>query len=144
MLHDRTAQVNAELATHSHLGHSGATFYSATLLPTATVLTKSKGNGKIPVRALLDSGSQITCITESCRKRLGIPSRRADTQITGIGGNFSTTSSSIVQLQLVPPYDSVIETAAVVLDRGQIFYPHTPSESPTWTVSRIFNGQTQT
>ena len=107
--------MDAELATHSHLGHSGATFHSATILPTARVLVKSKANGKIPVRVLLDRGSKITCITESCRKRLGIPANRADTQITGIGGNFSTTSSSIVHLQLVPSYDSVIETAAVVL-----------------------------
>ena len=78
---------------------------------------KSKTNEKIPVRALLDSGSQITCITDHCRKRLGLPVRQADIQISDIGGNLSTNSSSIVDVQLIPPYDNVIETAAVVLDR---------------------------
>ena len=56
----------------------------------------------ILVRALLDSGSQVTCITE----RLDLQSRQAGIQISGIGGNPSANSDSIVQLELVPPYHS--------------------------------------
>ena len=59
----------------------------------------------------MDSGSQVTGITEKCVARLGLQSKQADIQISGIGGNPSAKSGSIVQ-----PYHSPIHTIAVILE----------------------------
>ena len=117
MLHRQENTVQVGLAAQSSLGHEGAILCCSTLLPTALVKIKTVSKGLILVRALLDSGSQVTCITEKCVARLGLQTRQSDIQISGIGGNPSANSVSIVQLELVPPYHSPIHTIAVVLER---------------------------
>ena len=72
--------------------------------------------GQSSVGALLDSGSQVTCITAKCRDRLGLQPRQADICVTGIGGNISAKSAVIVGLQIVTPRQEEIATTAVVLN----------------------------
>ena len=117
LLHRQPVQAQSEVTTQSCLGHKGATSLQTVLLPTAMVQVKTGSNTMKPIRALLDSGSQITCITSKCSDRLGLKTRQADIQISGIGGKFSAKSGSVVNLQLIPPFQDAITTTAVVLDR---------------------------
>ena len=104
-------------STQSTQGHQAGSSFTSTLLPTAMVEIKTDSNKFLSFRALLDSGSQLTCITEKCRKRLGLKPRQADVEISGIGGNFSTRSASIVHLEIVSSHQRPIQTTAVVLEK---------------------------
>ena len=87
-------------------GLQAGSSFTSTLLPTAIVEIKTDSNKFLSFRALLDSGSQLTCITEKCRKRLGLKTKQADVEISGIGGNFSTRSASIVHLEIVSSHQT--------------------------------------
>ncbi len=117
LLHKPSDPKNNDSAPQTCLGHWGDTWCGATLLPTAMVNVQSASDQTFSLRALLDSGSQLSCITEKARKWLGLKSKRAEIEISELGGNFSAQSGSIVKLQLVPRSHKAIHTTAVVLER---------------------------
>ena len=102
LLHRPTRPPNLESNTQSNLGYGGYGSSDITLLPTAVINVKAASGKMLPFRALLDSGSQVTCITEEYRERLGLRSQKADIKISGIGSNFAANSGSIVSLQSIP------------------------------------------
>ena len=105
------------MTPQSCLGHGGYTSCSVTLLPTAVIKVRTLKEKLVSLRALLDSGSQVTCITSKCRERLQLRQRQADIRVSGIGGTLSAKSGSIVGLQIIPPHQEEITTTAVVLDQ---------------------------
>ena len=111
-----TAPSNPELCTQSRLGHGGATSCSVTPLPTAVINIKTAAKKFFPFRTQLDSGSQVTCITEKSREHFGLLSQNADINISGIGGNLSAKSGSLVSLQIIPPLHEAISAIPVVLN----------------------------
>ena len=88
---------------------------------------KTASGEMLPFR--LDSGPQVTCITEQCRERLRLRSQNADIKIYGIGGNFAANAGSIVSLQIIPPYHESISVTAVVLDSVTKDMPSYPIDS---------------
>ena len=118
LLHRPLASEKQEVSPQSCLGHGGYTSCSVTLLPTAVIKVRTVKDKLVSVRALLDSGSQVTCITSKCRKRLQLRQRQADIRVSGIGGTLSAKSGSIVGLQIIPLHQEEITTTSVVL--GQV------------------------
>ena len=114
LLHRPTMPSSHQASSQSFLGHGGATSCDLTLLPTAMVQIKTNSGKVASLRALLDSGSQISCITKKSRDRLGLKSRQASVSVTGIGGNLTAKSGSIVSIQLTPPNHQTISTTAIV------------------------------
>lgn len=56
-----------------------------TMLPTAMVMVKDANDNFRCCKALLDSGSQATLVSESCVQRLGLKRRHAKIPIVGLG-----------------------------------------------------------
>lgn len=59
------------------------------LLSTACVLVHDRHNNSHLIRAILDSGSQTSFITESVRRRLNLPSSNTNLSVFGISNNIS-------------------------------------------------------
>ena len=73
------------------------------LLQTAVTYAKSlNGSSEIPVRVLLDSGSQRSYITSSLKRRLGLPTIKTETLNLNTFGddNYTKQRCEVVQLSL--------------------------------------------
>ena len=91
---------------------------SQVLLQTALMLDK-RGN-PIQCRTLLDCGSQINLITNSCRSRLGLNLERSEAFFT-VAGAAQMTSMGTSQIEFQAD-NSIIKTTATVV-RGKITLP---------------------
>ena len=60
--------------------------YSEVLLNTALVLVQDNAGEFIQCRALLDSGSQLSLIRQSCASRLKLPARHSHVHVSGVAG----------------------------------------------------------
>jgi len=80
---------------------------TSVLLGTAVVLVRDAGGDVQPVRALLDSGSQISVITKKCSDRLGLRRSRWTASLTGFSGQCVPKVLGIVELNVRPRCDSV-------------------------------------
>ncbi|XP_036338942.1 uncharacterized protein LOC118748529 [Rhagoletis pomonella] len=88
---------------------------SITLLPTAIVV-RNRCNELNPCRALLDSGSQGTLITESCIQRLQLKRGFDRTMLYGIGSVNGSHTRGRVELHIEAiQYDTIIRTEALCL-----------------------------
>lgn len=76
-----TTSSSIHLTTHSSYFTRA---YRRNILPTAFVLVKDIFGLGQPVRALLDSCSEINLITEESVKRLRLPRTRSDQEISGV------------------------------------------------------------
>ena len=90
------------------------------LLQTAIVNVLDKQGMSFKCRALLDSGSQINLITNSCRSRLGLNLERSNSQFTVAGtAQMSSMGKSTIVLQV---NDLLMKTSATVV-QGKLTLP---------------------
>ncbi|HBK83188.1 MAG TPA: hypothetical protein DDZ41_06255, partial [Flavobacterium sp.] len=91
----------------------------STFLATALVKFMSNNQDEHVLRALIDSGSQATFITEDAVQMLRLRKTRTITQITGIGESNKATSTSMVKLTIKPVFNSefTIQINAFVLKK---------------------------
>lgn len=94
---DNTACDDGQAATTSTNIHF-ASGSSRILLSTAIVLIKSNAGHLVPVRALLDSGSQSTFITEVLANKLGLKRNPTNTFLSGIGQTPIRKATSTVDI----------------------------------------------
>ncbi|XP_025204843.1 uncharacterized protein LOC112601423 [Melanaphis sacchari] len=87
------------------------------LLGTAVVFIKDSGGEIQPVRAIIDSGSQISVITAKCSDRLGLRRSRWTASVTGLSGQSVPDVLGTVDLTVRPRHDTapVITMKAWVL-----------------------------
>ena len=83
------------------------------LLPTAVILVTSVTGKKIPLRALLDSGSQTTFVTEHAVSLLGLKRTAACMAILGIGGRGSQLTKGSVELTITSRVNPMFEVATM-------------------------------
>lgn len=76
------------------------------LLATAVVPCFTKNGNTIPLRALIDPGSQASFITERAAQLLQLKKQRTNTTITGIGNTEAGTSTSLVNLTMSTKKDN--------------------------------------
>lgn len=74
------------------------------LLGTALVRVRDRAGGMQPVRALLDSGSQISAMTASCVDRLGLERSKYTAPLIGLSGVLISSVSGSVDCLVTPRY----------------------------------------
>lgn len=69
------------------------------------------------IRVLVDLGSHVSLMRESCVQRLSLPRKRISVPIRGIGGNPAGTATSMVNVKVKSCVDSsmIFDVAALVL-----------------------------
>jgi hypothetical protein len=79
--------------------------HSTVVLGTAVILVKDAWGRLHAVRALLDSGSQISAITSDCLARLGLPKRNFSTHIVGLAQHPVSHVQGITNCQFSSHFD---------------------------------------
>ncbi|XP_023293941.2 uncharacterized protein LOC111677110 [Lucilia cuprina] len=109
-------QETSETATPSNVRSCFSSNSKSVLL--ATAMTQIHHNGvQFPAKALFDSGSEGTFISERLFKRIGLPFRSVSAEISGLNGTISGRSSKLCTIVLSSNgySDSKIEVEALVL-----------------------------
>ena len=117
MLHDDSIRKTSEKVQSNLSTKWGDSF--CTLLPTAMVNVISSDNSIISCRALLDSGSQSSFITESCAQLLNLKRKKQMLHLTGIGDRKQRTPTASTQFQIKSTIDSnkIFNVRAFILPR---------------------------
>ena len=98
------------VATHS-AAQSGTV-----ILPTAVVRIRDGHGSTLNVRALLDTGSQASFITESVVQRYNLKKKKISTTVSGLGKSSKTAASS-VELSLMCDNTKVATVNAIVMPK---------------------------
>lgn len=72
------------------------------LLGTAIVHMQNKFGAYAPVRIIVDNGSQVSIITQSCAKRLGLSIRKYKTPLNGLGQTTVNSCTGITSCVIKP------------------------------------------
>ena len=88
---------------------------SQVVLATTVLLIKTPTGKEILYLAFLDSGSQVSFITESCVQLLGLPKKCTEMTITGIASSGSTLSNHSVDVTI--GRNSKVQFSASVLSK---------------------------
>ncbi|XP_055848250.1 uncharacterized protein LOC129913542 [Episyrphus balteatus] len=91
----------ALINNHSHINHS-----IKTLLPTALGKVLDVNGKSQIVRMLIDTGSQVSFVTESCAQRLGLKRKNARIPISGIGSTQAGSSRGLLSLAITSRCDT--------------------------------------
>lgn len=110
----------------------GASSSPAVLLGTALVLVHDVTGGLQPVRALIDSGSQISAITGKCLDRLGLKQSRWTASVAGLAGHCVTNVTGTVQIS-VQPRD---RSAPIMLVKAWVL-PNITSDMPSQQLATV-------
>ncbi|XP_062712504.1 uncharacterized protein LOC134289861 [Aedes albopictus] len=91
--------------------------FAASVLPTAIINVKGRNNQFYKVRAMIDSGSQASLITERCMTRLALHRRNAKLLVSGISNCTSGETRGVVTLEISSRFNNVpvVQTQAYVL-----------------------------
>ncbi|XP_017490770.1 PREDICTED: uncharacterized protein LOC108378971 isoform X1 [Rhagoletis zephyria] len=84
------------------------------LLGTARVTIHYNGTN-YAARALIDSGSECSFITERLRRRINLPTKKMHAQVSGINNTVSAQVKEACSIQLRSPIDPFISIDAIVL-----------------------------
>ncbi|XP_061400856.1 uncharacterized protein LOC133336592 [Musca vetustissima] len=130
----REFKVDTSTATtskHSHSQiHANVCHNSETIL-LRTALVQIQRNGELfTVRALLDSGSQRTFVSEKIRKMLRIPFRKSFFEIGGIGGMTQTADKECDLVLYSKKYDVICSISAIVLPKVTKKLPSVTFQKP--------------
>ena len=102
-------------------------------LPLASFLLQ--WSSKIMCRAMIDTGSQISLISEFAVQRMNLKRHKQTLTINGIGNVFKTYRSGSVSLRLKPSSGhSVITVNAYVLPSLTQYYLNANSASPNVSI----------
>ncbi|XP_055918318.1 uncharacterized protein LOC129950401 [Eupeodes corollae] len=89
--------------THSSLESNAI---KSTILPTAVVKVQDKFGSFQNIRILLDSGSQISFITEKALQRLGLPRKPSRIPIVGVASTSAGKPNGLISLKLHSRFNS--------------------------------------
>ena len=89
-----SATVEAQETDETIVTSHSATSSKQVILPTAVVQVQGK-HGIVSLRALLDSGSQTSFITDDASQKLQLPKQRNSITVSALGGKTSTCSGTI-------------------------------------------------
>ena len=102
--------------TGSLIAHQSFNFSASGVIPTALVPVADDTSTITVCRAMIDSGSQLSLITESAVQKMQLKRRRQSLTVNGIGNVAKTYNSGSVLLRLKPKSGSkVIEVRAFIL-----------------------------
>ncbi|XP_018400069.1 PREDICTED: uncharacterized protein LOC108777630 [Cyphomyrmex costatus] len=107
--------------------------YKAILLATARLSVDDRHGIPLPVRALIDQGSEVSLISEALVQRLRLPRSRAAVSIFGIGGSQSGFSRGKVSLKLTSQVNGAqVSAVAFILPRLSLYQGAPATSKSTW------------
>ncbi|UYV84304.1 hypothetical protein LAZ67_X001786, partial [Cordylochernes scorpioides] len=125
-----SARLNSVIQTHS-INHSSSS--SQILLSTALIWVNDLYGNSCMARALVDTGSQRTLITDSLRKTLNLPVNCSDASMYGIGDNCLEKPLGEVDITFSPHYSDMLFTAkALILNKITCNLPNFVMERSRW------------
>ncbi|UYV82863.1 hypothetical protein LAZ67_22001131, partial [Cordylochernes scorpioides] len=125
-----SARLNAVIQTPS-INHSSSS--SQILLSTALIRVNDLYGNYCMARALVDTGSQRTLITDSLRKTLNLPVNFSDASMYGIGDNCLEKPLGEVDITFSPHYSNMLFTAkALILNKIICNLPNFVMERSRW------------
>ncbi|XP_055584807.1 uncharacterized protein LOC129737670 [Uranotaenia lowii] len=88
------------------------------VLPTALIRLRNRNGSFQLVRAMIDSGSGTTLISEACVSSLGLSRNNARLPVTGVAGAKAGTTKRAVRLEIASRFndDIVLTTQAYILE----------------------------
>ncbi|XP_065088590.1 uncharacterized protein LOC135710068 [Ochlerotatus camptorhynchus] len=91
----------------------------AFVLPTALVNVQTIDGGFLKVRALIDSGSGASLITEACVNKLSIPRTSGKVAVSGLGQQHAGTTRGVVKLIMANRFNEtvILRTSAFVMGK---------------------------
>ena len=118
---DKVDNSKSKTMQETNLHHSSVKFYSV-LLPTAVIPVVASDGSIIQCRALLDSGAQLSMITEECAQNLKLKRTPISIQLNGIvSSKFVSTSS--VDFEIRPTHFQKLDVKALVRPKLTEFLP---------------------
>ncbi|UYV73747.1 hypothetical protein LAZ67_11000696, partial [Cordylochernes scorpioides] len=125
-----SARLNSVIQTHS-INHSSSS--SQILLSTALIRVNDLYGNSCMARALVDTGSQRTLITDSLRKTLNLPVNYSDASMYGIGDNCLEKPLGEVDITFSPHYSNMLFTVkALILNKIICNLPNFVMERSRW------------
>ncbi|XP_011881416.1 PREDICTED: uncharacterized protein LOC105569510 [Vollenhovia emeryi] len=95
-----TSSANTEPAVTTNVAALTSSVGTRILLSTARLVCSNPEGGAVTVRALLDSGSEASFVTERVAQRLGLNRRRVHIPVSGIQGTTSGVATHAVALTI--------------------------------------------
>lgn len=109
---------NGLIASKLLSNHIFSTHTPQVVLPTAIVRIKDRFGNFVKIRTLIDSGSQVSFLTETCVQLLGIKRTNARLSITGIASSNAGVTKGQVKVNVYSLFNSdVISVNAYILNR---------------------------
>ncbi|UYV84397.1 hypothetical protein LAZ67_X002014, partial [Cordylochernes scorpioides] len=125
-----SAHLNSVIQTHS-INHSSSS--SQILLSTALIRVNDLYGNSCMARALVDTGSQRTLITDSLRKTFNLPVNYSDASMYGIGDNCLEKPLGEVDITFSPHYSNMLFTAKALISNKITFnLPNFLMEGSRW------------
>ncbi|XP_017484693.1 PREDICTED: uncharacterized protein LOC108373331, partial [Rhagoletis zephyria] len=135
---DISLQSTPDDALASHYGLQGMHSMQV-VLPTAKVLVRDASEHIHKLRALIDTGSQVSFISETCVQRIGVSRSEARLNIKGISSSEAGTTKGCVNLAISSQLDnSNVSVCAYILQRITADIPkHSISNIPWKKISSL-------
>lgn len=132
---------SAALDRSSPAINTATTHLNAGLLPTLIVYARATDGRQLPLRALLDSGAQVTAITEAACQRLQLPRTPHRTSLCLMGGDSIATSQGYTSLTLFSSYepDFHCSVAALILPKVTEKIPDVNLSDTNWSHTQALN-----
>lgn len=101
---------------------------STVVLGKALAHTRDRFGHIVTIRILIDSGSQISAITESCAHRLGLTIQKWTVPVSGLAGACVPKVKGLTACTITPRYEaeSKIDVNAWVLPKITVNLPSVP------------------
>uniref|UniRef100_A0A1B0DGS0 Uncharacterized protein n=1 Tax=Phlebotomus papatasi TaxID=29031 RepID=A0A1B0DGS0_PHLPP len=111
------------------------------LFPTALVKIKAIGGNWTLFRALIDTGSGDTFISEKAAQELSLPREKINAPVRGIGGATAGVSKHQIRIQVAPRFPSTfqLDAQALVLSSLTGLLPQRNIESSSYKGLKIGN-----
>uniref|UniRef100_A0A8D9DS55 Integrase catalytic domain-containing protein n=2 Tax=Cacopsylla melanoneura TaxID=428564 RepID=A0A8D9DS55_9HEMI len=122
-----TSETTESLSCQSSVHPANSTI----LLGTAQAFILDNFDSKHSIRLVIDPGSMVSCITESCAQSLGLPRRASNIGISGIGNSSISGNKGIVSCTLGSSL-----TPSVQIHASAIILPRISSDLPTVPISK--------
>jgi Pao retrotransposon peptidase/Protein of unknown function (DUF1759)/Family of unknown function (DUF5641)/Putative peptidase (DUF1758)/Integrase zinc binding domain len=130
LLHEKTAEKSKNIERKTKSTHAAVKdkLDEDVLLATAIITVKnSVGNFK-PLRALIDSGSQVTMITEAAAQKLCLKRSKIETGLIGMCKSDAGTAKQQLNIEIKPHFYSTfcLNTNALIRDQLTVDLPTNP------------------
>ena len=101
-----------------------------TILPTAVAKSQDKERSFHNIRMLLDTGSQVSFITEQTVQRLGLRRSQSRIPVLGVGSTSAGVTNGIVTLRLISRFSSkFVDVDCHVLSKLTSLLPESPVDT---------------